>query len=122
MILSRMMADYHRLVAQYRHSFLRRLSMPAFAQRTSAVPAIHRPPHDLPTMAALAHAWRYGIWNAAHAGGCSWRCRCSRLEAGALPGGDDPALVGPATGIGGLTQAAMQVPLGLASGSRIVFR
>jgi MFS family permease len=31
------------------------------------------------------------------------------------PGGDDPALIGLAMGIYGLTQAVMQVPLGLAS-------
>ncbi|WP_137895267.1 MFS transporter [Ramlibacter sp. 2FC] len=37
------------------------------------------------------------------------------LEASRLPGGDDPALVGLAMGIYGLTQACMQVPLGLAS-------
>lgn len=37
------------------------------------------------------------------------------LEASRLPGGDDPALVGLAMGIYGLTQALMQVPLGLAS-------
>lgn len=37
------------------------------------------------------------------------------LEAARYPGGDDPALVGLALGIYGLTQALMQVPLGLAS-------
>ncbi|MDR1967386.1 MAG: MFS transporter [Burkholderiaceae bacterium] len=37
------------------------------------------------------------------------------LEAAHLPGGDDPALVGLAMGIYGLTQAVMQMPLGLAS-------
>ncbi|MET4578161.1 MFS family permease [Ottowia thiooxydans] len=37
------------------------------------------------------------------------------LEAARLPGGDDPALVGLAMGVYGLTQALMQVPLGLAS-------
>ena len=37
------------------------------------------------------------------------------LEAAKYPGGDDPALVGLAMGIYGLTQALMQVPLGLAS-------
>ena len=37
------------------------------------------------------------------------------LEAARYPGGDDPALVGLAMGIYGLTQAVMQVPLGLAS-------
>ncbi len=37
------------------------------------------------------------------------------LEAARYPGGDDPALVGLAMGIYGLTQALMQVPLGLAS-------
>lgn len=37
------------------------------------------------------------------------------LEARRYPGGDDPALVGLAMGIYGLTQAVMQVPLGLAS-------
>ena len=37
------------------------------------------------------------------------------LEAARLPGGNDPALVGLAMGIYGLTQAVMQVPLGLAS-------
>lgn len=37
------------------------------------------------------------------------------LEAARYPGGGDPALVGLAMGIYGLTQAVMQVPLGLAS-------
>ena len=37
------------------------------------------------------------------------------LEAARLPGGSDPALVGLAMGVYGLTQAVMQVPLGLAS-------
>jgi len=37
------------------------------------------------------------------------------LEAARLPGGHDPALVGLAMGIYGLTQAVLQVPLGLAS-------
>lgn len=37
------------------------------------------------------------------------------LEARRYPGGDDPALIGLAMGIYGLTQAVMQVPLGLAS-------
>ncbi len=37
------------------------------------------------------------------------------LEAARLPGGDDPALIGLAMGVYGLTQAVMQVPLGLAS-------
>jgi len=37
------------------------------------------------------------------------------LEASRYPGGDDPALVGLAMGVYGLTQAVMQVPLGLAS-------
>ena len=37
------------------------------------------------------------------------------LEAARRPGGNDPALVGLAMGIYGLTQAVMQVPLGLAS-------
>ncbi|WP_036596215.1 MFS transporter [Ottowia thiooxydans] len=37
------------------------------------------------------------------------------LEAARLPGGNDPALVGLAMGVYGLTQAVMQVPLGLAS-------
>jgi len=37
------------------------------------------------------------------------------LEAARLPGGDDPALIGLAIGVYGLTQAVMQVPLGLAS-------
>ncbi|MFV0681413.1 MFS transporter [Ottowia sp.] len=37
------------------------------------------------------------------------------LEARKYPGGDDPALVGLAMGMYGLTQAFMQVPLGLAS-------
>ena len=37
------------------------------------------------------------------------------LEAARYPGGDDPALVGLAMGIYGLTQALMQMPLGLAS-------
>jgi MFS family permease len=37
------------------------------------------------------------------------------LEARKYPGGDDPALVGLAMGIYGLTQAVLQLPLGLAS-------
>ncbi|MDR2326689.1 MAG: MFS transporter [Acidovorax sp.] len=37
------------------------------------------------------------------------------LEAARYPGGDDPALVGLAIGIYGLTQAVFQLPLGLAS-------
>lgn len=37
------------------------------------------------------------------------------LEARQYPGGDDPALVGLAMGIYGLTQALLQLPLGLAS-------
>lgn len=37
------------------------------------------------------------------------------LEAARLPGGSDPALIGLAMGIYGLTQAVMQMPLGLAS-------
>ena len=37
------------------------------------------------------------------------------LEARKYPGGDDPALVGLAMGIYGLTQAALQLPLGIAS-------
>lgn len=37
------------------------------------------------------------------------------LEAAGLPGGDDPALIGLAMGVYGLTQAVMQVPFGLAS-------
>ena len=37
------------------------------------------------------------------------------LEAHKYPGGDDPALIGLAMGMYGLTQALMQVPLGLAS-------
>jgi MFS family permease len=37
------------------------------------------------------------------------------LEAGRYPGGDDPARVGLAMGIYGLTQALLQIPLGLAS-------
>jgi MFS family permease len=37
------------------------------------------------------------------------------LEARKYPGGDDPALVGLAMGIYGLTQALLQLPLGLAS-------
>ena len=37
------------------------------------------------------------------------------LEAGKYPGGDDPALVGLAMGIYGLTQAVLQLPLGMAS-------
>jgi predicted MFS family arabinose efflux permease len=37
------------------------------------------------------------------------------LEARKLPGGDDPALIGLAMGAYGLTQAFMQMPLGLAS-------
>ena len=37
------------------------------------------------------------------------------LEAAKLPGGNDPALIGLAMGVYGLTQALMQVPLGLAS-------
>lgn len=37
------------------------------------------------------------------------------LEARKYPGGDDPALVGLAMGVYGLTQALLQLPLGLAS-------
>nr|MDP2190873.1 MFS transporter [Rhodoferax sp.] len=37
------------------------------------------------------------------------------LEAGKYPGGDDPALIGLAMGIYGLTQALLQFPFGLAS-------
>ena len=37
------------------------------------------------------------------------------LEAARLPGGHDPVLIGLAMGIYGLTQAVLQVPLGLAS-------
>ncbi len=37
------------------------------------------------------------------------------LEAAKLPGGDDPALVGLAMGLYGLTQAFLQMPLGMAS-------
>ena len=37
------------------------------------------------------------------------------LEAARYPGGDDPALVGLALGIYGLTQALLQLPLGMAS-------
>jgi MFS family permease len=37
------------------------------------------------------------------------------IEASKLPGGDDPALVGLAMGIYGLTQALLQFPFGLAS-------
>ncbi|MDR2155122.1 MAG: MFS transporter [Burkholderiaceae bacterium] len=37
------------------------------------------------------------------------------LEVTHLPGGDDPALIGLAMGIYGLTQAVLQAPLGLAS-------
>ena len=37
------------------------------------------------------------------------------LEAGKYPGGDDPARIGLAMGIYGLTQAAFQLPFGLAS-------
>ncbi|MEH3085333.1 MAG: MFS transporter [Xylophilus ampelinus] len=37
------------------------------------------------------------------------------LEARKYPGGDDPALVGLAMGIYGLTQACLQIPFGLAS-------
>ena len=37
------------------------------------------------------------------------------LEAAKYPGGDDPALVGLAMGIYGLTQALLQIPFGLAS-------
>ncbi|WP_313572548.1 MFS transporter, partial [Comamonas terrigena] len=37
------------------------------------------------------------------------------LEAARYPGGDDPALVGLAIGMYGLTQAVFQLPLGLAS-------
>lgn len=37
------------------------------------------------------------------------------LEARKYPGGDDPALVGLAMGVYGLTQAALQLPLGMAS-------
>src|SRR5690606_28337580 len=37
------------------------------------------------------------------------------LEARRYPGGDDPALIGLAMGVYGLTQAFLQVPLGMAS-------
>ena len=37
------------------------------------------------------------------------------LEARKYPGGDDPALVGLAMGVYGLTQAFLQLPVGLAS-------
>ena len=37
------------------------------------------------------------------------------LEAARYPGGDDPALVGLAMGIYGLTQGLLQIPFGLAS-------
>ena len=37
------------------------------------------------------------------------------LEAARYPGGDDPARVGLAMGIYGLTQALLQIPFGLAS-------
>ena len=37
------------------------------------------------------------------------------LEARKFPGGDDPALIGIAMGIYGLTQALLQIPFGLAS-------
>jgi MFS family permease len=37
------------------------------------------------------------------------------LEARKYPGGDDPALIGLAMGIYGLTQAMLQIPLGIAS-------
>ena len=37
------------------------------------------------------------------------------LEARKYPGGDDPALVGLAMGIYGLTQAVLQLPLGMAA-------
>jgi MFS family permease len=37
------------------------------------------------------------------------------LEARKYPGGDDPALLGLAMGIYGLTQAVLQLPLGMAS-------
>jgi MFS family permease len=37
------------------------------------------------------------------------------LEARHMPGGDDPALVGLAMGIYGLTQAFLQIPFGMAS-------
>ena len=37
------------------------------------------------------------------------------LEASRYPGGDDPALVGLAMGIYGLTQGVLQIPFGLAS-------
>ena len=37
------------------------------------------------------------------------------LEAARLPGGDDPARVGLAMGLYGLTQAFLQIPFGLAS-------
>ena len=37
------------------------------------------------------------------------------LEARKYPGGDDPALIGMAMGIYGLTQAMLQIPLGVAS-------
>lgn len=37
------------------------------------------------------------------------------IEAGKYPGGDDPALIGLAMGIYGLTQALLQFPFGMAS-------
>ena len=37
------------------------------------------------------------------------------LEARKYPGGDDPAMVGLAMGIYGLTQAFLQIPFGIAS-------
>lgn len=37
------------------------------------------------------------------------------LEARKYPGGDDPAMIGLAMGLYGLTQAVFQLPLGLAS-------
>src|SRR5258708_37518926 len=37
------------------------------------------------------------------------------LEARKSPGGDDPAMIGLAMGLYGLTQAVFQLPLGLAS-------
>lgn len=37
------------------------------------------------------------------------------LEAGKYPGGDDPALIGLAMGIYGLTQGVLQIPFGMAS-------
>jgi hypothetical protein len=50
-----------------------------------------------------------------HAGPVPGAAGVFALEAGKYPGGDDPALVGLAMGIYGLTQGFLQIPFGVAS-------